>query len=97
MFTRNHSPPLIAIFLSKQMLDEFFLRVRVSPSVVNWKPFLSACDMLGGRFPFTIALSNHLGSSKLKLPPGINPGITPGICLVRPPMVMTVTLNFSEG
>ena len=49
------------------------------------------------RFPFPPTLPNIWGISKGKSPPGINPGITPGIFLVRAPRVMTAALNVLEG
>ena len=52
---------------------------------------------LGGRFPFSLILPNIWGYTKVKYPPGISLGITPGICLLRAPRVMTFTLNFLEG
>ena len=41
--SRNPLPDLFAIFSSKRIHVEFFLRIRVSPSDVIWKSFCSAC------------------------------------------------------
>ena len=59
----------------------------------------SACGdrELGGRFPFSLTLPNLWVNTKRKDSPEISPGITPGICLLRYPRVMHLTLNVLEG
>ena len=52
---------------------------------------------LGGRFPFSLTLPNCWGNTKGKDSPDISPGVTPSICLLRDPMVMTFNPNFLEG
>ena len=51
------------------------------------------CQKLGVRFPFYLNPPISGGKTKGKY----SPGITPGICILRDPRVMTFTLNFSEG
>ena len=41
VFSRNPSPDLFVIFLSKRILVKLFLSIRASPSDVTWKPYCS--------------------------------------------------------
>ena len=42
MVSRNPLPLLFEIFFSKQILVDFFLKIKVSPFDFTWKPFCSA-------------------------------------------------------
>ena len=51
------------------------------------------CPELGERFPSTLTLPNSWGNDKGKYSPVIPPVITPGICILLSPRIITFTLN----
>ena len=51
-------------------------------------------NVLGGRFPYSLTLTNCWVSTKGKDFPGISPVVTSVIYLLRPPRVMSLPLIF---
>ena len=57
----------------------------------------ATCHMLGGRLQFSLTLPIFWVNTRGKYSPDNTHGINPGICLLRYPRLITLTLNFQKG